>query len=475
MRKIAMTLGLACGFLLLLLLPLRTHAAPLTPLARHCGDAGPLPLDDPKFCGCTWGEVLFHGQPVSGAAITLTYGSGVVTDVTLLTALESHPYFDLTAHNLGASRGDVLTLSVRFGRQNVERVFRAWPEEDGEQHIVLAFPERGVWSPWVTGGYTRALALAGDTVWAGGPAGVISVSLSTGISVVHTLPLADPMVRALAVGTDGHIWAAGDGGVAEFDGSSWSAHAVPSIATPRALAVDPDSGAVWLGGGDGDGAAAIYTGTWQVVRAFGEPVTALAVDDDLHVWAGTWGEGVYQQDGEDWVRHRAVDGLASDNVLAAAASGGCVWFGTSPCLSGQGPRGGIARYDLATEAWQVYTTAHGLPPDTDLPQAPAWVYALAMGEGNTPWAGTVAGVWFLASESWWAGYTTTHGLRAKLSRPLDFLVISDHAEMYGLMPQLLSGDQEILSTEIGKRWYEALTAGDSQKKLDTAMEIVSSL
>ena len=33
--------------------------------------------------------------------------------------------------------------------------------------------------------------------------------------------------------------------------------------------------------------------------------------------------------------------------------------------------------------------------------------------------------------------TTTHGLRVKLSRPLDFLVISDHAEMYGLMPQLL--------------------------------------
>ena len=41
--------------------------------------------------------------------------------------------------------------------------------------------------------------------------------------------------------------------------------------------------------------------------------------------------------------------------------------------------------------------------------------------------------------------TTTHGLRAKLSRPLDFLVIADHAEMYGLMPQLLSGDREILS------------------------------
>ncbi|MEE8633808.1 MAG: DUF3604 domain-containing protein, partial [Methyloceanibacter sp.] len=57
--------------------------------------------------------------------------------------------------------------------------------------------------------------------------------------------------------------------------------------------------------------------------------------------------------------------------------------------------------------------------------------------------------------------TTTHGLRAKLSRPLDFLVIADHAEMYGLMPQLLSGDQEIISTEPGKRWYEALKTGDA--------------
>ncbi|MEZ5873276.1 MAG: DUF3604 domain-containing protein [Hyphomicrobiales bacterium] len=71
--------------------------------------------------------------------------------------------------------------------------------------------------------------------------------------------------------------------------------------------------------------------------------------------------------------------------------------------------------------------------------------------------------------------TTTHGLRAKLSRPLDFLVIADHAEMYGLMPQLLSGDQEILSTEIGKRWYEALTSGDNEKAFATAMEIVGSL
>jgi len=71
--------------------------------------------------------------------------------------------------------------------------------------------------------------------------------------------------------------------------------------------------------------------------------------------------------------------------------------------------------------------------------------------------------------------TTTHGLRAKLSRPLDFLVISDHAEMYGLMPQLLSGDPEILSTEKGKQWYEKLQSGDNDAMFATAMEIVASL
>ncbi|WP_412551040.1 DUF3604 domain-containing protein [Shimia sp. MIT910701] len=71
--------------------------------------------------------------------------------------------------------------------------------------------------------------------------------------------------------------------------------------------------------------------------------------------------------------------------------------------------------------------------------------------------------------------TTTHGLRAKLSRPLDWLVVSDHAEMYGLMPQLLGGDAQILSSPIGKEWYENLTAGDPQIAFETAMEIVASL
>jgi hypothetical protein len=71
--------------------------------------------------------------------------------------------------------------------------------------------------------------------------------------------------------------------------------------------------------------------------------------------------------------------------------------------------------------------------------------------------------------------TSQGGLRAKLSRPLDWLVVSDHAELYGLMPQLLAGDPDILATEQGRRWHDMLKSGDKEVIFNTAMEIVASL
>ena len=70
---------------------------------------------------------------------------------------------------------------------------------------------------------------------------------------------------------------------------------------------------------------------------------------------------------------------------------------------------------------------------------------------------------------------STGGLRARLARPLDFVVVSDHAEMYGLMPQLLAGDPEVLATEKGREWHAKLTSGDFDTIFATAMEIVGSL
>jgi hypothetical protein len=373
-------------------------------------------MDNQDFCGCTWGAVRFRGRPVPGAAITLTVsGGGAVTGTTRENEVEPMPYYDVTAHDLGARRGDILTLAVRFAGQTVSRVIRAWPDAYGEQRVDLVFPERGTWTPWIDGGYTRTLAVAGELVWAGGPAGVISAGLTSGVSVTQLLPWANPAVRTLVVDNDGHVWAAGDEGLAEFDGNSWQTHTIPLSDTLRALAVDRGSGAIWLGDGDGaEGHVARYSGSWQMAGRFDAPVMALAVDGMGRAWAGTWGLGAYRQDGAGgWVRYRAADGLASDNVLSAAATEDGVWFGTFPYLTGDGTRGGVAHYRLASGTWRAYTTVHGLPA---VPlgghTASAPVYALSSAGDRTIWAGTEVGVSFLADDGWWGGYTATHGLRA---------------------------------------------------------------
>src|SRR6266496_428988 len=70
--------------------------------------------------------------------------------------------------------------------------------------------------------------------------------------------------------------------------------------------------------------------------------------------------------------------------------------------------------------------------------------------------------------------TSSTGQLAKLSRPLDFLVVSDHSEMFGLMPQLLKGDPEILATEKGRKWFDLMRKG-GDGPLEAISDIVQSL
>ncbi|WP_224489222.1 DUF3604 domain-containing protein [Robertkochia flava] len=56
--------------------------------------------------------------------------------------------------------------------------------------------------------------------------------------------------------------------------------------------------------------------------------------------------------------------------------------------------------------------------------------------------------------------TTSTGQKARLKRPLDFLVVADHAENLGLAPFLNEGDPTVLATEQGKKWYDMMQAGN---------------
>ncbi|MEA1889254.1 MAG: DUF3604 domain-containing protein, partial [Pseudomonadota bacterium] len=57
---------------------------------------------------------------------------------------------------------------------------------------------------------------------------------------------------------------------------------------------------------------------------------------------------------------------------------------------------------------------------------------------------------------------SSSGIPAKLSRPLDFLVISDHAEGLGVMYEVYNGNPVMMSDETLARWNKMMKAGGSE-------------
>ena len=55
--------------------------------------------------------------------------------------------------------------------------------------------------------------------------------------------------------------------------------------------------------------------------------------------------------------------------------------------------------------------------------------------------------------------TTSTGQRARLIRPLDFLVISDHAENLGLAPMIAESNPDLLKSEWGRAMHDLVKAG----------------
>jgi Protein of unknown function (DUF3604) len=69
--------------------------------------------------------------------------------------------------------------------------------------------------------------------------------------------------------------------------------------------------------------------------------------------------------------------------------------------------------------------------------------------------------------------TASGGERVKLSRPLDFLVISDHSDNMGFFPALFAGKPEMLADPTGRRWYDMVQAG-GEEGVKAALEIIDS-
>ncbi len=55
--------------------------------------------------------------------------------------------------------------------------------------------------------------------------------------------------------------------------------------------------------------------------------------------------------------------------------------------------------------------------------------------------------------------TSSHGVKARLNRPLDFLVVSDHAENLGLAPAIEASDPNLLKNAWGKEQHDLVKSG----------------
>jgi hypothetical protein len=65
--------------------------------------------------------------------------------------------------------------------------------------------------------------------------------------------------------------------------------------------------------------------------------------------------------------------------------------------------------------------------------------------------------------------TSNTGQPLKLSRPLDFLVVSDHSDNMGFFPDLFAGKPELLADPTGQKWYNQIQSGQGAQ---AAIEII---
>ena len=71
--------------------------------------------------------------------------------------------------------------------------------------------------------------------------------------------------------------------------------------------------------------------------------------------------------------------------------------------------------------------------------------------------------------------TAQGGMKVKLIRPLDFLVVSDHAEYLGITPRIKAGDPVVLKDPVAQRWAGRFAKGTFEDVYAVFMDMVTSI
>ena len=67
---------------------------------------------------------------------------------------------------------------------------------------------------------------------------------------------------------------------------------------------------------------------------------------------------------------------------------------------------------------------------------------------------------------------TSNGQAIKLSRALDWLVITDHSDQMGMVQDVIKGDKAVMKTAQGKRWHEGMKKGGNAAA-ETTLDLIT--
>ena len=233
------------------------------------------------------------------------------------------------------------------------------------------FPMHGLADYWV---YSFA-EQADGSIWIGTWDGVNHVNPTTGLFSTYVKELINEWVYGIVVDQQDRVWFGTEGGVSMFDGKTWQAWTHDDgLGAPnhQNLPISTNTG---LGtrsrhdlGVNTDG-----RDTYNPNYVF-----SMMMDNNGHIWAGTWGGGASRFDGKTWTNLTSDDGMVGNVVFSMTQDiNGVYWFGTDK---------GLSSYD--GENWFSYTHQDGL-----LSNSVYAVHAVANGE---IWVGSKAGVARLA-------------------------------------------------------------------------------
>ncbi len=205
----------------------------------------------------------------------------------------------------------------------------------------------------------QALAVDGEYVWGGTTGGLLKFNRLSGDFIFYNtvnsgLPHND--VLAVEVDLNGYLWlGTGNGGLAKFDGISWTVYTTENSGLPHNkvndIAISP-TGEIWLAT-DGGGAARFDgNSTWETFDAsnilpsgtgYGfNVINDIEIADDGIVWMGMPGEGLVKFDGSISTNYRTAQGLLHNSIYALSIDPTTedLWIGTQT---------GITQFTPSTE------------------------------------------------------------------------------------------------------------------------------